>query len=72
MPSEAPKADRWEKEESRILLRDIFYVILVLWVSVFVAESFFLNEQSTPFDRIFGYIVVFIPLGTLNFFLHYL
>lgn len=72
MPNEAPKADRWEKEESRILLRDIFYVILVLWVSVFVAESFFLNEQSTPFDRIFGYIVVFIPLGTLNFFLHYL
>lgn len=72
MPGEAPKADRWEKEESRILLRDIFYVILVLWVSVFVAESFFLNEQSTPFDRIFGYIIVFIPLGTLNFFLHYL
>jgi nitrogen fixation/metabolism regulation signal transduction histidine kinase len=72
MPNEAPRIDRWEKEESRILLRDILYVILVLWISVFVAESFFLNEQSTPFDRIFGYIIVFIPLGTLNFLLHYL
>ena len=72
MPAESSKPDRWEKEESRILLRDVFYVILILWVSVFVAESFFLNKQSTTFDRIFGYIIVFIPLGTLNFFLHYL
>lgn len=72
MSNEGPRPDRWEKEESRILLRDVFYVILVLWISVFVAESFFLNEQSTTFDRIFGYIIVFIPLGTLNFLLHYL
>ncbi|MBW7859291.1 MAG: HAMP domain-containing protein, partial [Leptonema sp. (in: Bacteria)] len=72
MQSEPTKTDRWEKAESRILLRDIFYLILVLWISVFVAESFFLNKQSTPFDRIFGYILVFIPLGTLNFLLHYL
>lgn len=72
MQNEPSKTDRWEKAESRILLRDIFYLILVLWISVFVAESFFLNAKSTPFDRIFGYILVFIPLGTLNFLLHYL
>lgn len=66
------KPDRWEKEESRILLRDIVYVIIVFWISVFVAESTFLKPESTPFDRIFGYILVFVPLGTLNFFLHYL
>lgn len=64
--------DKWKKEEDRILLRDIFYVFIVLWLSVFIAEYFFLDKNATPFDRIFGYIIIFLPLGTLNFFLHYL
>ncbi len=64
--------DKWKKEEDRILLRDIFYLFIVLWLSVFIAEYFFLDRNSTPFDRIFGYIIIFLPLGTLNFFLHYL
>ncbi len=66
------KKDEWKKEEDRILLRDIFYVFLVLWISIFISEYFFLDSNSTPFDRIFAYIIVFLPLGTLNFLLHYL
>lgn len=66
------KDEKWKKEEDRILLRDIFYVFIVLWLSVFIAEYFFLDKNATPFDRIFGYIIIFLPLGTLNFFLHYL
>ncbi|GIX41791.1 MAG: two-component sensor histidine kinase [Leptospiraceae bacterium] len=69
---EIEQEDRWKKEEDRILLRDIFYVFIVLWLSVFIAEYFFLDKNATPFDRIFGYIIIFLPLGTLNFFLHYL
>ncbi len=70
--AEFEKDERWKKEEDRILLRDIFYVFIVLWLSVFIAEYFFLDKNATPFDRIFGYIIIFLPLGTLNFFLHYL
>lgn len=69
--SNMPK-DQWRKEEDRILLRDIFYVFIVLWISIFISEYFFLDSNATPFDRIFSYIIIFLPLGTLNFFLHYL
>ncbi|MCS7204351.1 MAG: ATP-binding protein [Leptospiraceae bacterium] len=71
-PEEIEKDEKWKQEEDRILLRDIFYVFIVLWLSIFIAEYFFLDKNATPFDRIFGYIMVFLPLGTLNFFLHYL
>jgi len=66
------KEDKWKQEEDRILFRDIFYLFIVLWLSVFIAEYFFLDKNATPFDRIFGYIIIFLPLGTLNFLLHYL
>jgi two-component system nitrogen regulation sensor histidine kinase NtrY len=66
------KEDKWKQEEDRILFRDIFYLFIVLWFSVFIAEYFFLDKNATPFDRIFGYIIIFLPLGTLNFLLHYL
>jgi len=65
------KEDKWKQEEDRILFRDIFYLFIVLWLSVFIAEYFFLDKNATPFDRIFGYIIIFLPLGTLNFLLHY-
>ncbi|MFN3603128.1 MAG: sensor histidine kinase [Leptonema sp. (in: bacteria)] len=67
-----PTREEWKKEEDRILLRDIFYVFLVLWISIFISEYFFLDSNSTPIDRIFSYIIIFLPLGTLNFLLHYL
>lgn len=66
------RTEPWKREESKILLRDAFFLIVILWISVFIAESYFVREDTSPVDRIFIYLVVFIPLGTLNFlFLYY-
>ena len=66
------RTEPWKREESKILLRDALFLILILWISVFIAEAYFVREDTSPVDRIFIYLVVFIPLGTLNFlFLYY-
>ncbi|MCB1138777.1 MAG: HAMP domain-containing protein [Leptospiraceae bacterium] len=65
------RTEPWKREESKILLRDALFLILILWISVFIAESYFVREATSPVDRIFLYLVVFIPLGTLNFLVLY-
>ncbi len=64
-------APDWQKEESRIFLRDLFFLLLSLFVSVVLAEFLLLNENATAVDRIFTYLILFIPVGTLNLIAHY-
>ena len=61
----------WQKEESRIFLRDLFFLLLSLFISVALAEFLLLNESATAVDRIFTYLLLFIPVGTLNLIAHY-
>ena len=61
----------WQKEESRIFLRDLFFLLLSLFISVSLAEFLLLNESATAVDRIFTYLILFIPVGTLNLIAHY-
>jgi len=65
------RTEPWKREESKILLRDALFLILILWISVFLAEAYFVREDTSPVDRIFIYLVLFIPLGTLNFLILY-
>ncbi len=60
----------WQREESRIYLRDIFFLGLIVLFSVFIAEGFLLQPDATIVDRIFGYLLIFIPLGTVNLIAH--
>lgn len=67
-----PRSETWQKEESRILLRDVVFLGLVLFLSIIIAETWLVSEsQPATVDRIVSYILVFIPLGTLNFIGHY-
>lgn len=65
------KADTWQREESRILLRDVVFLGVVLLISILIAENWLVDEKPATVDRIVSYILVFIPLGTLNFIIHY-
>ncbi|MBI3394248.1 MAG: HAMP domain-containing protein, partial [Spirochaetia bacterium] len=67
MKNQAP----WEREESRIYLRDIAFLGVIVVFSVFIAEQFLLKEGATLVDRIFSYLLIFIPLGTINLVAHY-
>lgn len=61
----------WQKEESRIFLRDLFFLLLSLIISVVFSEWLILDETATGVDRIFTYLLIFIPVGTLNLIAHY-
>lgn len=61
----------WQQEERKIYLRDIFFLILIVILSILVSEQFLLPEDASPVDRIFTYLLLFIPVGTLNLIAHY-
>ncbi len=61
----------WQQEEYRIYVRDIVFLVLIIVFSVFIAEQFLLTDEPTLVDRIFSYLLIFIPLGTLNLIAHY-
>jgi len=61
----------WRKEESKIYLRDFFFWLIIVAFSIFISHFFILDEQASAVDRLFIYLLVFIPLGTLNLILHY-
>ena len=61
----------WQQEEARIYVRDIVFLLLIVVFSVFIAEQFLLAENPSLVDRIFSYLLIFIPLGTLNLIAHY-
>lgn len=61
----------WQQEERKIYLRDIFFFGLIVVVSILVSEQFLLNEDATIVDRIFTYLLLFIPMGTFNLIAHY-
>lgn len=61
----------WQKEERKIYLRDIFFLFLIVILSILVSEQWLLAEDARPVDRIFTYLLLFIPVGTLNLIAHY-
>ncbi len=61
----------WQKEENRIYLRDILFMFITIAISVAIPEIFLLSKDSTLVDRIFSYLLLFIPLGTVNLIAHY-
>ena len=63
--------ENWRKQELRIYLRDVFFFAIIAFISVSIAEGFFISGEATAVDRIFTYLLVFIPLGTLNLVAHY-
>lgn len=61
----------WRKEESRIYIRDAVFLILTILFSVILAELLIVKENATAVDRVFTYLLVFIPLGIFNYIAHY-
>lgn len=61
----------WKREEMRIYQRDAVFLLLTILTSVLLAESFLIKGATDIVDRIFSYLLLFIPLGTLNFLAHY-
>lgn len=61
----------WQQEESRIYLRDIYFLILIVFLSAGLAELFLIERPAETVDRLFYYLIVFVPLGTLNLAAHY-
>lgn len=61
----------WQKEESKIYLRDVYFLILIVVLSIGIAELFLVGQHAQPVDRILYYLVIFVPLGTLNLLAHY-
>ncbi|MDH5656937.1 MAG: HAMP domain-containing protein, partial [Spirochaetia bacterium] len=64
-------SQNWKKEESKIYVRDFIFWLIIVFFSVFIAELFLLKEKAKSVDHLFVYLLVFIPLGTLNLVLHY-
>lgn len=64
--------ERWQREESRVYLRDILFLLIISTVSMLIAEKFTVAEEATLTDRILAYILIFIPLVTINFIAHYI
>ncbi|MCR9144529.1 MAG: HAMP domain-containing protein [bacterium] len=71
MSKSAAPAAPWQQEERKIYLRDIFFLILIVILSILVSEQWLLAEDASPVDRIFTYLLLFIPVGTLNLIAHY-
>ncbi|MEQ9362853.1 MAG: HAMP domain-containing protein [Leptospirales bacterium] len=71
MPKSAVAAAPWQQEERKIYLRDIFFLFLIVILSILVSEQWLLVEDASPVDRIFTYLLLFIPVGTLNLIAHY-
>ena len=65
------RQDSWQREESRIFLRDLFFLLLIIFFSIFIAEQLLLKENASLVDRVFAYLLIFIPLGTINLIAHY-
>ena len=61
----------WQMDEFKIYLRDALFLVLVVLFSIFIAEGFLLGGNTALVDRIFSYLMIFIPLGTLNLIAHY-
>ena len=61
----------WRKEESKIYVRDFFFWLIIVFFSIFISELFLLKQKAKSVDHLFVYLLVFIPLGTLNLVLHY-
>jgi nitrogen fixation/metabolism regulation signal transduction histidine kinase len=61
----------WRKEESKIYVRDFVFWLVIVFFSVFISEFFVLERDTTAVDRLFTYLLIFIPFGTLNLILHY-
>lgn len=61
----------WQKEELRIYARDGLFLALTVVFSVVLAELLIIKENSSIVDRIFTYLLVFIPLGIFNYIAHY-
>lgn len=61
----------WKRDEFRIYIRDFMFLLLTIATGVVLAEIFLIKENHTIVDRIFSYLLLFIPLGSLNFLAHY-
>ena len=57
----------WQQEERKLYLRDIFFLVTVIVLSVLLAENYLIKENTNAVDRIFSYLLFFLPLGTLTF-----
>ena len=42
----------WQTEERRIYLRDIYFLIFIVILSIGLAELFLVGEDAEPVDRI--------------------
>ena len=71
MAKAEPVVTPWEQEERKIYLRDIFFLVLIVVLSILISEQVLLSEDASTVDRIFTYLLLFIPVGTLNLIAHY-
>ncbi len=62
---------RITKEELEIYIRDFLFFIFTALVSVASAEIFLIRKGSYLVDRVFAYLIIFIPLIILNFIAHF-
>ena len=61
----------WQQEESKIFLRDLFFMAATILLSILIAEQILLKEDADLVDRVFAYLAIFIPLGVINLIAHY-
>ncbi|MBX7057429.1 MAG: HAMP domain-containing protein [Leptospirales bacterium] len=61
----------WLQEERKIYLRDVLFLLAMVLVSIAVSEKWLLKSDASLVDRIFTYLLLFVPLGTINLIAHY-
>lgn len=61
----------WQREERKLYLRDVVFILINILISLFLAEYFLLQDDATAVDRIFSYLIFFIPLGTVTVIAQY-
>ncbi|MCB1172621.1 MAG: HAMP domain-containing protein [Leptospiraceae bacterium] len=59
-------ANGWQQEERKLYYRDILFILFVIVASILLAEYFLIRATSTAVDRIFSYLLIFLPLGILT------
>ncbi len=61
----------WLREERKIYLRDVLFLLAMLALSIWASERWLLTDDVSLVDRIFTYLLLFVPLGTINLIAHY-
>ncbi|MBE7438509.1 MAG: HAMP domain-containing protein [Spirochaetales bacterium] len=67
-----PADPTWRKQELQIYVRDVLFFALITLASVVGGELALAGKEPLLADRITVYLLIFVPLGTLNLLAHYI